>query len=211
MGAIRAFRPDVVMPIFSNAALLMMRHKEEISGISRLIPLAPEHRYRQLDDKESFLRIVESCGIPLPETYCPKSEDERKRLLSRLPYPVLLKPRISAGVYGIVNVHSPRELGQAYAALRRMDAGDILSEPFDLRHPIIQRYIRGQTYAAQCYCEDGTIKAIYIARSIRRYPLPFGPSIAYESVRHEGVARLCRKLLFAVVWYGPVILTWYIC
>jgi len=204
---VKTLRPHVVLPIFTNTTLLFLRYIKEYLLYTRLIPLPSYETYIKFNDKASFLRLAQENGLPVPQTYYPQSLGDVEAIGDKVSYPVLLKPRISSGGYGIVKVSNRAELIKFYSEMIKLIKKPMANEPFDPDYPIIQKYIHGPSFTMQGFCEQGSVKAMFITQSLRRYPMPFGPSIAYKSVKHERIRSLCVDFLKKLRWHGPIILS----
>jgi len=207
---VRHFKPDVLMPIFTNTVSVILEHFHEYSQYTNVIPLPPYSLYKQFNDKADFLKLIHKFDVAIPKTFFPQHIREVEQLASELEYPVLIKPRISAGGMGIRIAYSSTDLIKDYEEVTRMNNVRMDHEPFDPEQPIIQIFIRGRGITVQAYSEQGEVKALFLAQSIRRHPAPFGPSIAYRVIKNTQIENITKDFLQKVEWNGAIILSFII-
>jgi predicted ATP-grasp superfamily ATP-dependent carboligase len=143
-------------------------------------------------DKLNVLRRAEALGIPVPKTYEIASPHEGMLLSRELPYPVVVKPTVGSGSAGVAYVDNAEEL---LPVLERLyDSG---------RVPFIQERLPhgGQGIGASFLMDEkGEMRASFVHRRLREYPVRGGPSTLRESFVHdqakEDGARLLRSFGF---------------
>lgn len=207
LAAVKHFRPGVLMPIFSKTVLAVLKYRDEYEHETRIIPFSNYWEYRRLDDKALLTKLAMDLGVPVPETFFPKDDDDVVRVAETLEYPVLIKPRVSAGGFGIRCASNPKELRLRYKEVVNLRERVILFEPFDPAAPVIQRFIQGAVMTAQTYCLEGKTQAMFIGQSLRQWPVTFGSPIAYKPVKHPKAEKIARDFLEQINWEGPVNLT----
>jgi biotin carboxylase len=74
-------------------------------------------------DKLSMKQAFADAGIPVPRFAGFTSRDELTRLARDFTFPVVIKPRLMAGSYGVLRVDRPEDLAEAY----RQSAADVFS------------------------------------------------------------------------------------
>jgi predicted ATP-grasp superfamily ATP-dependent carboligase len=157
-----------------------------------------------MEDKTRMLKLALKNNIPLPQTFYPKNLDDLKFLSQKLSYPILIKPRVSAGGFGICMAFSSQDLWEKYIGLVNMRGISFPDSSFDNSFPIIQEYLRGDLINFYAYSERGVIKAFFMTKTLRGYPCMFGPGIAAISVRNEFVKEISLKIIKLLGWNGII-------
>ena len=191
---IRKNRTDCLFPMEEETLLLLARYRSEISKYTYL--LIPDlEKIEFVRDKRNLIRFAEARGIPTPKTFYaitnpPMGEVEAEKI----PIPAVIKPRISSGSFGIVYVRKREDLIPSY---QRVHA----RYPF----PLIQEWIPdgGGTFGLSAlFDEASNIKAAFIHKKLRMYPVQGGPSTLREGVEHPQVMELGLSLLKSLNWTG---------
>jgi predicted ATP-grasp superfamily ATP-dependent carboligase len=102
--------------------------------------------------------------------------------LEAIPIPAVIKPRISSGSFGIVYVKKREDLIPSYQSVHQRF-------PF----PLIQEWIPdgGGTYGLSAlFDEASNIKAAFVHKKLRMYPVQGGPSTLREGVEHPQITEL---------------------
>jgi predicted ATP-grasp superfamily ATP-dependent carboligase len=115
-------------------------------------------------------------------------------MASLLPYPLLIKPRLSSGGRGIVRVETPSQLRKAYPAVHAVHPTPILQECLPPGGAAL-----GVSVLMNFSSEP---RATFAYRRLREYPVGGGPSTLRESVRDEPLCRTTERLLSALRWTG---------
>jgi predicted ATP-grasp superfamily ATP-dependent carboligase len=191
---IKKNRTDCLFPMEEETLLLLARYRSEISKYTYL--LIPDlEKIEFVRDKRNLIRFAEARGIPTPKTFYaitnpPMGEVEAEKI----PIPAVIKPRISSGSFGIVYVRKREDLIPSY---QRVHA----RYPF----PLIQEWIPdgGGTFGLSAlFDEASNIKAAFIHKKLRMYPVQGGPSTLREGVEHPQVMELGLSLLKSLNWTG---------
>jgi len=114
--------------------------------------------------------------------------------LSSIPFPAVIKPRISSGSFGIVYVRNREDLIPSYHRVHER-------YPF----PLIQEWIPdgGGTFGLSAlFDEASNIKAAFVHKKLRMYPVQGGPSTLREGVEHPQIMELGLSLLKSLNWVG---------
>ena len=184
---------DLVIPMEEETLLLLAKHREEFAPVARL-PLPPYEQLLKARDKGWLLQHAAQQGIPIPRTvYCTEKTD-LNAIQDTVPPPWVIKPRISSGSFGIAYVDRAEDLPDAYRKVHR-------HFPF----PVIQERIPAEGAAFGCsalFDRKGRVKACFVHRRLREYPITGGPSTLRESVRHPQIEELGIRLLASLSWQG---------
>jgi len=180
---------QVLIPMEEDTLLLLAQHRERFAPITRL-PFAAYDNLLFARDKLKVLRQAEALNIPTPKTYEITSIDEIDPLTGQLQYPVVVKPRVGSGSAGMYYVAEPSQLSPA---LERLFLSGKL--------PLVQERLPADGAgigASFLLDQEHQVRASFIHRRIREYPVEGGPStlresIIHDQVRHDG-ARLLQNL-----------------
>jgi predicted ATP-grasp superfamily ATP-dependent carboligase len=217
---------DCLFPMEEETLLLLAKYHSEISQYTYL--LSPDlKKIEFVRDKGNLMQFAEKMGIPAPRTfYAPPSlplegggkgkavpppfqEGGTSRVLSlspggrgggwggslsSIPLPAVIKPRISSGSFGIVYVKKKEDLIPAYQSVHQRF-------PF----PLIQEWIPdgGGIYGfSALFDEASNVKAAFVHKKLRMYPVRGGPSTLGEGVEHPQIMEMGRSLLKSLDWAG---------
>jgi len=193
---------ECVFPMEEETLLLLAKYHSEISQYTYF--LSPDlEKIEFVRDKGNLMRFAEAHGIPAPKTFqippsltLPlKGEGEGGGVdLSSIPIPAVIKPRISSGSFGIVYVKGRKDLSPSYQSVHRRF-------PF----PLIQEWIPdgAGTYGFSALFDEGSnVKAAFVHKKLRMYPIEGGPSTLGEGVEHPQIMELGLSLLKSLNWVG---------
>lgn len=194
IGVIPEYKVDVLFPMDDDTMEIVMNHREELEQLCRL-PLPPVESYAVASDKGKSTMLAVEQGVDCPETIMPESLDDVINLAPQLKYPVIVKPRKSSGSRGIRKAHGVGELISAYKEI------DLLYPS-----PIIQEYISPGDRYDVCLLYDGQhrLKASFVQKELRHFPLEMGPSTVQESVYCPELVEKSAALLDKLNWCGIV-------
>lgn len=156
------------------------------------IPIPPPEILALALDKAATLSRARQAGVPTPTTAIPARPEEAPRLAAEVGYPVFLKPRDAWGSQGATLVERPADFPAAYA---RVHAS------FPL--PMIQAYVPpgGEAFGVSCLLTaGGAVRATFVHKRLREFPLRGGPSTLRVSVRRDDLVELALRLLRALGW-----------
>ena len=138
--------------------------------------------------------MAEKTGIPVPKTWYINDISKLNGLKNRLPYPVVIKPKHSAGAVGVFYPKDSEELMKQYLLVHRR-----------FPYPLIQERIpsHGAGYGASFLMDEaGHVKASFVHKRLREYPVTGGASTLRESVRHDDILDMAHTLLKTLDWFG---------
>ncbi|HEU4963923.1 MAG TPA: ATP-grasp domain-containing protein [Bacilli bacterium] len=185
---------QVLFPMDDGALDAVYAHHGEVDSLCAC-PLPPERAYRIASDKWETVQLAQQAGVPVPDAWCPESREELAALVSDLTYPVVVKPRRSSGSRGIRIAKDRDELLRLYAEA-------VQTYP----QPMIQACIPLGDRFDVCllYNRDGEVRASFVQREVRHFPLPIGPSTVQESVHLPELIEQTTRLLETLSWHGVV-------
>jgi predicted ATP-grasp superfamily ATP-dependent carboligase len=189
---------DVLIPITDVTTRIVAEHEEEITRHARVV--VPGLRaFDVVSDKWQLLQHARQAGIPIPETHAVHGPSMLPGVLSRLRYPVVLKPARSWTLAG----GRWRPAGVQYAAseheLRRL-----YGERADLQGlALIQERIVGPGLGVSALFDRGTPVALFSHRRLRELPPSGGISVLRESVPLDPrLKEQTLRLLAPLGWHG---------
>ncbi len=106
----------------------------------------------------------------------------------------VIKPRISSGSFGIAYVKKREDLASSYQSVHQR-------YPF----PLIQEYIpdgEGTFGLSALFDESSNVKAAFVHKKLRMYPVRGGPSTLREGVEHPQIMEIGLSLLKSLNWVG---------
>ncbi|MCX8117782.1 MAG: ATP-grasp domain-containing protein [Desulfobacterota bacterium] len=184
-------RYECLFPMEEETLLLVARYRSEISKHTYL--LIPElEKLEFVRDKAKLIRFAEARGIPVPKTFGSPSELSLGPLAKGDGY--VIKPRISSGSFGIAYVEREEDLLPSYQRVHQRYPS-----------PLIQEYIPdgGGTFGfSALFDEASDVKAAFVHKKLRMYPVRGGPSTLREGVEHPEIMELGLSLLRALKWVG---------
>lgn len=190
---LRNEKVDAAIPMSDRYAALLSRNRQRILDESGCRVCVPDYDIlASAADKLSLMRICKAHGLPHPATF--GSQELNDEAMSRLRFPVLVKPNHSVGARGIVKVAAADGLA---AAVERVTAG------FGDCH--VQEYIEGSRpyFNVMIYRDrKGACLGYTVLEIIRYYPLQGGSSSMCRTIERPELVGLCMKALEAIGYEG---------
>ena len=184
---------ECLYPMEEETLLLLARHRSEISRYTYL--LIPDSRKIEfVRDKGNLLRFAEAHGIPTPKTFYEPPTSALPPWGGGEGEGYVIKPRISSGSFGIAYVRKREDLIPLYQKVHTQYS-----------FPLIQEWIPdgGGTFGVSALFDDGSdVKAAFIHKKLRMYPIQGGPSTLREGVEHLQIMELGLSLLKSLNWTG---------
>jgi D-aspartate ligase len=153
-------------------------------------------------DKGNTYSLAQQLGIPCPETFNPRSQEDLKPLYSRLPLAV--KPAVKENFFYATGAkawraNTPEELRQLFAAAQAQ------IRPEEI---LVQEIIPGDGRQQFSYCaffRDGVAHSSLVAQRLRQHPHEFGRAATYvESTTLPEIEALSELFLRKINYYGLV-------
>jgi predicted ATP-grasp superfamily ATP-dependent carboligase len=180
---------ECLFPMEEETLLLLAKHQSEISKYTYL--LIPDlKKVEFVRDKGNLIQFAETHGIPTPKTIYSLQGPASDVVQG----PAVIKPRISSGSFGIVYVKKREDLIPLYQKVHAR-------YPF----PLIQEWIPdgGGIFGFSALFDGASnMKAAFIHRKLRMYPVQGGPSTLREGVEHPQIMELGFSLLKSLNWKG---------
>jgi predicted ATP-grasp superfamily ATP-dependent carboligase len=191
----------VLFPTRDETVAAFSRHRRRLAEFFRVTTPEWETVRWAWDKKNSYVR-AEQLGIPVPQTYNPRTERELEALSSRLP--LAIKPSIKENFFYATGAKAWRADTLAQLTyLYRKAAKQIRPEEI-----MAQEIIPGDGRRQYSYCaffRNGQAHGTLIARRLRQHPREFGRAATYvETVDHPQIAELSERFLRSINYYGLV-------
>lgn len=191
---LRKFNISVYLPMDdATMKLAVMHQKELLSQTAFLLP--PLQSFALAMDKYKAVGFASSAGLDVPRTYMPDSLDRIESFAQDLPYPAVIKPRLSSGSRGIRIVHNPKEMVAQYRQIHAR-------YPF----PMVQEYILPGERIDVCllFNAKGELKLHFVQREVRHFPVDIGPSTVQESVWMPELVERILQTMKHLPWSGVI-------
>lgn len=161
---------------------------------SRLLVPTPK-QWAVASDKACTLELAGSAGVPAPPGGVAPDLATARALAAEVGYPVVVRARRESGGRGLAFVSDPADLPTAFQRIRARDPA-----------PLVQRQVPPGTLWDVCllYDRTSTVRAAFVQRELRHFPLRGGTSTLQESAWRPDLVDLAIRLLAPLGWTGPV-------
>jgi len=186
-------RYSCIIPVADETVLAVVKHKDELKDLTA-VPFPDSSVFLKAADKEKTLKIAIEFDIPCPKTTFVSDLTELEELKDSLKYPVVIKPKDSYGSRGLRYIKRREELIDEYKRVHRV-----------YKYPLVQEYIPpgGDAYGVSVLLDKSSeVKALFVHRRLREYPVTGGPSTLRVSMLKPEIANLGIRMLKALGWYG---------
>jgi len=172
---------------------LVSRHHADFSRLTYL-PFLPYARIEQAQRKDLVIKLAQKLGIPTPRTWFVDDLSQLDQLKNRLPYPVVIKPRMGSGALGVNYINDPQKLISAYQRIHQTFAFPMIQEQIPRQGPGLG--------ASFLFDEKSRVKASFMHQRLREYPLSGGASTLRISIKNDQIREMGQSLLKALNWFG---------
>ena len=184
---------QMLLPMEDETLGLIAKNHTEFTQLTYL-PLVSFDQLEFARSKDKVLKLAARLGIPVPRTWYIEDISRISELKHGLSYPVVIKPRMGSGAIGVSYPKNPAELTQQYLSIHRRF-------PFPLIQELIP--VEGPGYGASFLLDENhQVKASFVHKRLREYPVTGGASTLRESVRHDDIRDMALTLLKALDWFG---------
>ncbi|MEM2915579.1 MAG: ATP-grasp domain-containing protein, partial [Candidatus Bathyarchaeia archaeon] len=198
---------DLLIPITDFTMVPLLERKDEIEEYVKVAAPPYETAIKALD-KAQTIKIAEEQRIPCPRTFLFEDLDHLKEVAENLKYPVVIKPRMK--VFWIEDraitlkvtpknyAYNSADLLTKYAKITSQFNGFNIPHDFFL----IQEFFEGLGYGVEVLMHNSELKAIFMHKRLREYPITGGASTLRVSVKNEKLKKYAVELLKAMNWQG---------
>jgi predicted ATP-grasp superfamily ATP-dependent carboligase len=188
------YKVDLLFPMDDDVFEIVMNNKQQLLKICK-ITLPSRKSFLSAFDKGNSTKLAMKAGVPCPQTLYPEDDESLLVLTENMSYPLVVKPRISSGSRGIRIANDRNELIEIYKDIEK-----------NYELPIIQEYIgRGQRFdVCLIFDERNQLKAHFIQKELRHFPIDIGPSTIQMSIEHPELLEMSMKIMKNIPWVGVV-------
>jgi predicted ATP-grasp superfamily ATP-dependent carboligase len=184
---------QMLLPMEDETTGLISQHHERLSRWT-YIPVPPINKLRIARRKDKVLQMAETLGIPIPKTWYINDFSQLHALKNHVEYPVVIKARSSSGAVGVSYAKTPGELDTHYRSIHKRF-------PWPLVQDMIPR--EGIGYGASfLFDENGHVRASFVHKRLREYPVTGGASTFRESSKNDDILDMAENLLKKLNWFG---------
>jgi predicted ATP-grasp superfamily ATP-dependent carboligase len=190
---LRKERYEVVLPVEQDMFYLFSKHHDELGRLTKT-PVAKFSAFETAYDKALTFKAAARLGIPAPTTYFLESRAEVEELGRRISFPVVIKPRMGSGSRAVGYAANEVELVRLWQEVSRVQP-----------RPLIQERIPSGGEAigvSVLFNSRSELRACFVHRRIREFPLSGGPSTLRESVSRPRIADVAVRFLRELGWSG---------
>jgi len=184
---------QVLFPMDDNTMNAVMEHAHLFDNVLTALP--PLTSYRNAADKGQAVKYAIEAGTPVPSTFLPTQLNQIEEFGKKLSEPMVIKPRHSSGSRGIRIVHDRNRLVEEYRAIHGQ-----------YHFPLLQEFIpSGERYDV-CLLYDlaGQLRASFVQKELRHFPVKYGPSTVQESVYRPDLIEMAVSIMSQLPWRGIV-------
>lgn len=184
---------DAVIPLNDESATLLSSYRAELLEYTRFMMPDAKH-YAMGYDKHQLMEVCASKNIPHPKTLVLDGCHIEMNEVSRLKFPILIKPNYSSGARGITLVESVKDLEEKFSA--------VYSEYGECH---LQEYIPqgGSQVKVQIFVNPkGELIQSSVIHKFRWYPEKGGSSCCNMSDTDDKIVEICYRLCKEINWVG---------
>jgi len=202
----------VLFPASDDCAHFLAKYQDELSKVFSM-PIAKKFVMEQITDKKRQYEAAQCVGLPIPETYFPKSQDEVEKLADEIDnYPYVIKPTV-AHEWRLASMQGISKGKKALTARNVGELREICSEIDVSQHQVmVQEVIGGRDerlYTFLCYFNERSEPLAYCVRSkIRQSPIDFGYCTLTVSCHDDTVVNHSISLLRHIKFHGIASVEW---
>ena len=183
--------------------------------VTRLLGLAghPPEAAAAARDKRLSRERLRAAGLPVPEFFAVPAVINPATILSRVVFPVVVKPTVLSGSRGVIRADDALSFVTAFDRVRRLLASTEVRELQDAELDVIQveSYIPGEEYALEGLLEHGELRTLAIFDKPDPLEGPFfeesiyvTPSRADAGVQQQITEAVGRAASAIGLHHGPV-------
>lgn len=184
----------VFLPMDDAVMEVVMKHREEVVENSKCL-LPTKASYEVAADKYETMKLAKDQKVDCPMTYLAENVEDISAITTIATFPLIIKPRKSSGSRGIRKVHTKEDLLPLFLEIRQ-EYSEILIQEFI---PLGDRYD-----VCLLYDRNHEVKASFVQKEIRHFPVEMGPSTVQESVIFDDLIERSKNLLKPLAWSGIV-------
>lgn len=185
----------VLLPV-GAATLALVTDKARLFEEASLCALPIFETLQVANDKAQLAKLAADAGVPVPESYLPKDEND----FFKYEYPLVVKPVFGekqglSAAQRYVIARTPQQAQKAYRDFT-----------FDGTPPVVQKYLEGGGYGYSVIADSGTIVNVICHKRLREYPISGGPSTCCVTVDGGFLKKYAESLIKALNFTGPAMI-----
>ena len=191
----------LVLPMTEATTLPLSAHRDLLRAVGARFVLPAHEDLLRACDKDCTTRLAAQVGVAVPETTVVCDENEARRIVGSIRFPVVLKPRSSQEFSGVGKVRStgrPRYASnkeEFFAAYR-----DIATRASAV---LVQQYVRGEGAGYFALFSKGELRLEFAHRRIRDvHPTGSGSALRISMTPDPEIRRAALAILKALHWHG---------
>ncbi len=165
---------DILIPVGYITTVTISKHKDELLPFVK-IPIADFKSMQIACNKEKTMQLANNLDIQTPKEYLSLTDIDK--------FPIVAKGIYESGQIKYIN--SFKDL-----------------QSIDLRNHILQEYIPGYGYGFYALFNQGSIRALFMHKRIREFPITGGASTCAESIFDQDLKKIGSELLQSLRWHG---------
>jgi len=183
-------RPDVTIPADDETVKFFSKNKDILQEYTK-IPVANYEIIELANNKAEIIRIAKKIGIPIPKTSI-VNDVESIDIPSN--FPLIVKPNLGSGSRGMFVVNDEEQLFNAVQEITKKGMIALVQEKIPME---------GAGYGVSALLNwKSEVRAIFVHKRLREYPVRGGPSTLRISVKYPELAKLGVKLLKYIGFQG---------
>jgi len=183
-------RPDVTIPADDETVKFFSKNKDILQEYTK-IPVANYEIIELANNKAEIIRIAKKIGIPIPKTSI-VNDVESIDIPSN--FPLIVKPNFGSGSRGMFVVNDEEQLFNAVQEITKKGMIALVQEKIPME---------GAGYGVSALLNwKSEVRAIFVHKRLREYPVRGGPSTLRISVKYPELAKLGVKLLKYIGFQG---------
>jgi len=183
-------RPDVTIPADDETVKFFSKNKDILQEYTK-IPVANYETIELANNKAEIIQIAKKIGIPIPKTSI-VNDVESIDIPSN--FPLIVKPNLGSGSRGMFVVNDEEQLFNAVQEITKKGMIALVQEKIPME---------GAGYGVSALLNwKSEVRAIFVHKRLREYPVHGGPSTLRISVKYPELAKLGVKLLKYIGFQG---------
>lgn len=183
-------RPDVTIPADDETVKFFSKNKNVLQEYTK-IPVANYEIIELANNKAEIIQIAKKIGIPIPKTSI-VNDVESIDIPSN--FPLIVKPNLGSGSRGMFVVNDEEQLFNAVQEITKKGMIALVQEKIPME---------GAGYGVSALLNwKSEVRAIFVHKRLREYPVRGGPSTLRISVKYPELAKLGVKLLKYIGFQG---------
>ena len=186
-------RIDVIFPSLDPHVYVLSKNKGLFAGMGVTIPVPDYDTVLMALDKYRTIQVAEQAGFPYPRTCLYEPREDLKGIAEQMGFPLVIKPRCSAGSRGMAIVKNYAELVKTLPVIVRNHG-----------HPLIQEYIPGKQRQTVDVLLDrnGDVLFAFQKKILRNFRVTTQLVTVSESLPPDAHLHNSARLVQKLGWWG---------